>query len=155
MAILKDLPVSDRRAIRKIEDYSARIPAAAQLEPHKMLRMLRSSLHMTQAQLAKRAGMPQSHIARIEAGKADVQLGTLRKVLGALFCDFLLIPRMERDLAAVLDGRIKEKARENVSRVSGSMALEKQLPEDETLRALIRSEESRLRAHPSSDIWDD
>ena len=155
MAILKDLPVSGRRAIRKIEEYSARAPAAARLAPHEMLRTLRSALHMTQAQLAKRAGMPQSHIARIEGGKADVRLGTMRKVLGALFCDFLLIPRMARNLETVLDGRIKEKARRNVSRVSGSMALEKQLPEEETLRALIRSEESRLRAHPSSDIWDD
>jgi transcriptional regulator with XRE-family HTH domain len=120
-----------------------------------MLRTLRTALHMTQAQLANRAGMPQSHIARIEAGKADVQLGTLRKVFGALFCDFLLVPRMGRDFESVLDERIKEKARRNVSRISGTMALEKQLPEDETLQALIHSEESRLRAHPSSEIWDD
>ncbi|MFA6474422.1 MAG: helix-turn-helix transcriptional regulator [Patescibacteria group bacterium] len=39
---------------------------------------------ITQVQLAKRAGMPQSQIARIESGNHNVTIGTLNRVAGAL-----------------------------------------------------------------------
>ena len=155
MATTKNLPISNRRSIHRVSEFAARAPAAAHLPPHAVIRALRSALHMTQTQLAKRAGLPQSHLARIESGKVDLQISTLRKVLAALFCEMLVVPQMKRRLEDVLEDRIKEKARKNVSRVSGTMALEKQLPDDETIQALSRSEESRLRTHPSSEIWAD
>jgi transcriptional regulator with XRE-family HTH domain len=155
MITTKEPPVSNRRAVHRVGEFAAQAPAAALLPPHAMIRALRAALHVTQSQLVKRAGLPQSHLARVESGKGDVQLGTLRKVLGALFCETLVVPRMKRKLDDVLEDRIKEKARKNVARVSGTMALEKQLPDDGTIRALVRSEESRLRTHPSSEIWAD
>lgn len=155
MATTRNLPISNRRSIHRVSEFAARAPAAAHLPPHAVIRALRSALHMTQTQLAKRAGLPQSHLARIESGKVDLQISTLRKVLAALFCEMLVVPQMKRRLEDVLEDRIKEKARKNISRVSGTMALEKQLPDDETIQALIRSEESRLRTHPSSEIWAD
>jgi transcriptional regulator with XRE-family HTH domain len=155
MATTKELPISNRRAIHRVSEFAAQAPAVAQLPPHAMIRALRAALRMTQSQLAKRAGLPQSHLARIESGKVDTQMSTLRKLLAALFCDMLVVPRMQRKLDDVLESRIMEKARKNVARVSGTMALEKQLPDDETISALIRSEESRLRTHPSSEIWAD
>jgi transcriptional regulator with XRE-family HTH domain len=155
MTTTKELPISNRRAIQRVSEFAAQAPAAAHLPPHAMIRALRAALHMTQSQLAKRAGLPQSHLARIESGKVDLQISTLRKVLAALFCDMLVVPQMKRSLEDVLEDRIKEKARKNVARVSGTMALEKQLPDDETISSLIRSEESRLRTHPSSEIWAD
>lgn len=39
---------------------------------------------ITQVQLAKRAGMPQSQIARIESGNHNVTIGTLNRVASAL-----------------------------------------------------------------------
>jgi ribosome-binding protein aMBF1 (putative translation factor) len=39
---------------------------------------------ITQVQLAKKAGMPQSQIARIESGNHNVTIGTLNRVAGAL-----------------------------------------------------------------------
>lgn len=155
MSTTKNLPISNRRTIHRVSDFAAQAPAAAQLPPHAMIRVLRTALHMTQSQLAKRAGLPQSHMARIESGRGDLQIGTLRKVMAALFCDVLVVPQMKRRLDDVLEDRIRQKARKNVARVSGTMALEKQLPDEETLSALIRSEESRLRTHPSSEIWAD
>ena len=155
MSLTRDLPVVTRRTVHRLGDYAAQAPAAALLAPHAMIRMLRSSLHMTQSQLAKRAGLPQSHLARIESGKVDAQLSTLRKVFAALFCDALIVPKFQRSLEDALEQRIRDKARRNVARVSGTMALERQMPDEETIQALIRSEESRLRAHPSSEIWAD
>ncbi len=151
----KDLPVSDRRAIHRIAEFSGRAPAAAQLEPHAMIRMLRSALHMTQAQLAKRAGLAQSHLAKIESGKVDTQVSTLRKVFGALNCDVLVVPRMRKTPEEAVVERVKERARRNVLRVTGTMALEKQTPDDETIKDLLKAEEARLSAKPSSELWAD
>lgn len=147
------MPLSSRRAIQRVADFTERAPAAARLAPHALIRALRAELHMTQAQLAKRAGVTQPHLARIEAGKVDPQLSTLRRIFRALFCDVLVVPHMlKKPQDAVLE-RVKERARRNVLRVAGTMALEKQAPDDETIRALIRSEEARLLAHPSSELW--
>jgi len=47
---------------------------------------------MTQAQLARRAGLTQPHVALIESGKGDPQVGTLRALFNALFCDLVVLP---------------------------------------------------------------
>lgn len=44
----------------------------------------RKKKNITQVQLAKRAGMPQSQIARIESGNHNVTIGTLNRVASAL-----------------------------------------------------------------------
>lgn len=44
----------------------------------------RNKRKITQVQLAKKAGMPQSQIARIESGHHNITLGTLNKVANAL-----------------------------------------------------------------------
>jgi transcriptional regulator with XRE-family HTH domain len=155
MATTKELPLSNRRAMQRVADFAARAPAAARLPPHALVRALRAELHMTQTQLAKRAGITQSHLARIEAGKVDPQVSTLRKIFSALFCDVLVVPCMLKKPQDVMLERVKERARRNVLRVTGTMALEKQAPDGETILNLIRSEEARLLAHPSSEMWAD
>ena len=44
----------------------------------------RKKRKITQVQLAKKAGMPQSQIARIESGNHNVTIGTLNRVASAL-----------------------------------------------------------------------
>ena len=58
-----------------------------------LIRKLRNNLHISQAQLAERTGLPQSHIAKIESGKTDAQLQTIKKILDALNCDMLVLPK--------------------------------------------------------------
>ncbi|WP_456474137.1 CBS domain-containing protein [Candidatus Pyrohabitans sp.] len=48
------------------------------------LKRFRKRLGLTQTQLAERAGVSQSLIARIEAGDIDPRLSTLRKIVNAL-----------------------------------------------------------------------
>jgi predicted transcriptional regulator len=48
------------------------------------LKRLRLKLGLTQSELARRAGVSQSLIARIEAGDIDPRLSTLRKIIGVL-----------------------------------------------------------------------
>jgi predicted transcriptional regulator len=44
----------------------------------------RKQKKMTQSQLARKVGMPQSQIARIESGNSNVTVGTLAKIGDAL-----------------------------------------------------------------------
>ena len=48
------------------------------------IRILRKKAGLTQKELAKRAGVSQSLIARIEAGTVDPRLSTLRRILKAI-----------------------------------------------------------------------
>lgn len=150
------LPINTRFMVERLVSYGKRAPKATdELAPHVVIRNIRNSLHMTQAQLARRAGMPQSHLAKIETGKVDVQLSTLRRILRALNCEAVFLPKFLKSPQEVLRERIKDVARRKVARVAGTMALERQRPDERMILALIRSEEERLLARPTSEVWED
>lgn len=46
-----------------------------------MLKEARKEAHLTQAQLAERIGAKKGYISRIENGKTDIQLNTLKKIV--------------------------------------------------------------------------
>lgn len=118
-----------------------------------VMKVLRRRFRMTQAQLARRAGLHQSHIAKIESGQVDVQLGTLRKIIAALGCDLLLFPKPRRRFDETIQERARIVARWKVDRLMGTMALEAQRPDDRTYHKLVKVEEARLLRGPSSEIW--
>lgn len=60
---------------------------AASLKEARLAKML------TQQQLGKRVGLPQSHISRIERGAVDLQLSTLAEIARALDLEIKLVPR--------------------------------------------------------------
>jgi transcriptional regulator with XRE-family HTH domain len=95
-----------------------------------MIRKIRRALGMTQAQLAARADLPQSHLAKIETGRVDVQIGTLKRILRALHCELVLVPRFLKTPRQAVRERIQE-------------------------LSLSRSERKRLRGRASSRIWED
>jgi DNA-binding XRE family transcriptional regulator len=72
--------------------HAGRAPKRPALEPPALIRTLRARLRMSQAELARRSGLTQSHVARIETGALDPQWSTLRRLLGALFCGAALLP---------------------------------------------------------------
>lgn len=74
--------------------------------PGRLIQRLRRGLQWSQLQLAKRAGMPRSLIGRVESG-GDARLSSLRRLLGALGCELVVLPASETLLA-----RFKTKALE-------------------------------------------
>jgi len=91
--------------------FVRRAPDAAARAPGFYLRAVRGKLRMSQAQLARRAKVGQSHIARIELGKVEADLATLRRLFDALFCDLLVIPKPRQELGDALAERNAEKRR--------------------------------------------
>jgi len=110
---------------------------------------------MNQRQLARRCGIPQSHLTRIEQGKGDVQYGSLRRIFQALFCQPILNVRPEKDFDAILAARAHVVAERRIRKTLGTMALENQEPDRETTQELLRREERRLLNNPSAELWDD
>lgn len=150
------LPVSTEFLLDQFVAYGRKAPEGLESIPvHALIRMVRHALRMTQAQFAKRAGLPQSHLALLESGKADLKLATLRKIMRAANGELLIVPRFRKTPASLVAERIGEVARNKIMRVAGSMALEKQLPEDAMIKKLIKAEEDRLLREASTEIWED
>lgn len=97
------------QAINEVIRFVSHAPAAAAHQPGFQLRGLRGKMRMSQAQLARRSGIDQSQIARIELGKVEPSLETLRRLFGALFCDLLIMPKPRVPLGDALAERNAEK----------------------------------------------
>ncbi len=152
----KRLPVSSQFLVDQLVAYGQSAPQAVDSLPaHTLIRMLRKALRMTQAQLAARAKVPQSYLAVIESGRTDLKLSTLRKIVSALQGDLIIAARFRKTPEEMVAERIGELARKKVARVTGTMALEKQQPEDEMTRRLIQAEVDRMTREASSEIWEE
>ena len=137
-------------------DWAADAPeGAGQYAAHGLVRLMRTRLGMTQAQLAKRCGLTQSHIANIENGNVDMQLTTLRRIFSAMRCRLVLAPQPEESLDEIVERQARKAAAARVRRVSGTMAMEEQLPEKGMIEGLVEAETEKLRRNPSSEIWED
>src|ERR1700742_3869223 len=92
------------------------------------LRAIRQALGMTTRQLAKSVGVTQAAVVDAERteAKGDITLATLQRYAAALGCElsYALVPK--RPLQEVVKERADRIARDQVSRVRHSMALEDQ-----------------------------
>lgn len=64
-----------------------------QAEIGRKLRQARNAKGLSQAVLAKRAGVPQSHISKIENTGVDLRLSSLSEIARALDLELMLVPR--------------------------------------------------------------
>lgn len=118
------------------------------------IRALRNYLRMTQTELAQRAHIPQSHLALIESGKIDPQVGTLKKIFEGLSCDLVIQPLPRRPLAEVLRGRARAVALKRLKPVMGTMALENQAPEKEVFKRLLEKRTDDVLNDPRERLGD-
>lgn len=97
--------VVQMQTLNEVLLYSGLAPDCTRRETGFYLKALRGKLRMSQAQLGRRSGVDQGQIARLESGKIEAELKTLRKLFGALFCDLLIIPKARRPLGDALGER--------------------------------------------------
>ena len=74
----------------------------------KLLKQARKAKGLTQAALGAKMGLPQSYIAKIEAGKVDLQISKLQEIARLLDLDPMLIPRpLIPAIRSIISGRGK------------------------------------------------
>src|SRR3989338_546522 len=119
------------------------------------VRQLREMLGMTQAQLARRAGMSQSAIAEIEAGKRyDLRLSTIQRLSDGLNGRLFIGLLPESNIQALLDQRSGEIARNIVLATAGSAAIELQLPDQAFVAAQIEKTQKEILKKHRSWLWE-
>ena len=150
----KKLTLTQKKLLDMIAEYAKALPAELkQLPVSTLVKLLRKRLHMTQADLAHRAKVPQSFISKIESGREKPKLATLEKLFSALFCDCVLIPIPIASFDEILNKQALKAARSRLEYVLGTMSLEKQLPGKEIADELVKTELERLLQSGSSEIW--
>ncbi len=106
MPILTKVPLIHRVALNELVIRLSHPPKAMTYPPAAYLRALRSYMRMSQRQLARRSGLGQAHICRIERGRVDPGLAAWRRLFDALFCDLLIVPRPRRRPGDALGERL-------------------------------------------------
>ena len=120
------------------------------------IRAIRTAIGMTAEQLAKRLHVTRQAVSDAERREAadEITLAQLRRIAGALECElvYAIVPR--RSLREVVDRRAETLARDEVARVSHSMALEAQGTDEAWLPARVEQVKREILAHPWSRLWD-
>lgn len=120
-----------------------------------LIKSIRVQLGMSQKTLAKRAGVPQSTISRIEQEEREANLSTLNKILGAISCDLVIVPLLQDSIDAIRRKQARKMAEKQVRYLEGTMNLEDQQPDSRFIAELIKQEEERLLQGPNSKLWDE
>ena len=119
------------------------------------LRAVRQAMGMTTRQLAKSVGVTQAAVVDAERTEArgDITLATLRRYAAALGCElnYALVPK--RSLQEMIEERADGIAREQVSRVRHSMALEDQATSQEDMERETEDLRRKLLAGRRSRLW--
>ena len=108
---------------------------------------------MTQAELAKYAGLAQSQIAAIEGGKVNPQVRTLQKIFEALSGDLVIAPKPTKPLDEILRGRARAMALKRLKQSMGTMALEGQAPGREVFLKLLEKRTNEILKDPGEKLW--
>jgi predicted DNA-binding mobile mystery protein A len=147
----KSWTIADDIAIADLQAQSRDL--SVNLSHTDWIRALRNYLRMTQAELAQRSHVPQSHLAQIESGKIDLQVGTLKKIFEGLSCELGIQPLPRKPLSEVLRGRARSIALKRLKQVMGTMALENQAPEEEMFKRLLEKRTDDILNDPRERLW--
>ena len=148
---MKRLNIVDEISLSKLtqpKDESFSEPTSGE-----WIKILRTALRMTQAELANRAKVTQPHLGRIEGGKIDPRTNTLRRIFQALSCDFVIMPRPKKDIKEVLRGRARSIALKRLKQAMGPMALEGQASEPEIFRQLLEKRTEEILNDSRERLW--
>lgn len=110
---------------------------------------------MTTRQLAKSVGVTQAAVADAERteAKGDITLATLRRYAAALDCELIYALVPKRPLLEMVEERADRIARDQVSRVRHSMALEDQLTDKRQSKRQIEELRRKLLEGKRSRLW--
>lgn len=151
---MKSRSISERLLIEKVAKTSQKTSSALRgLSIGNLIKIIRLQLGMSQKILAKRAGIPQSTISRVEQGQRDVNLSTLQKILSAISCDLVIAPLLYDSIDIIRRKQARRVAEKRLHYLTGTMSLEDQQPDAKFVEELLKQEEDRLLQGPKEKLW--
>ena len=147
----KHITIVDDLSLSKLQVDSS--PVDQNLQPGDWIRLLRSYLRMTQAELAKRAKITQANLVAIESGKVDPRVSTLQRIYKGLYCNLSVKPQPKQSLEEQLRGRARAVALQRLKKTMGTMALEEQAPEKEMFKKLLEKRTDEILRDPRERLW--
>ncbi len=118
-----------------------------------LLALIRRQLNMSQRVLAKKSKVYQSTISRIESGALSPNIDTLNKLFEALSCSIIISAIPYEDLEKIKIKQAYKQAEKKVNYLLGTMALEKQKPDQKFIDEQIKEEKNKLIN--SKDLWNE
>lgn len=153
---MKLYSLSEKLFIEKMGKLACKMKIAMKgLSIGALIKSIRTQLKMSQKTLAKRAGIPQATVSRIEQGQRDVNLSTLHKIFNALECDIVLAPLLHDSIDNILRKQAKKIAKKQVEYLKGTMNLEAQHPDLKFLEHLLKQEEEKLLQGSNYKLWEE
>ena len=123
--------------------------------PSGWAKALREALGMPAAYLAKRLGVVPSTVLRLETSEADdtISLASLRRMAEVLDCElqYALVPR--KTIAQTLQIQADKVARERMTTVAHTMALEAQATSPESVEAQVQEMADSLLRGSRRELW--
>jgi predicted DNA-binding mobile mystery protein A len=119
------------------------------------VRAIRESLGMSAAAFARRLGMTQPGVSKLERAEASdaITLASLRKLAQALDCElhYALVPRTS--LTQQLQKRAEAVAKDRLTRVAHSMALEDQAVDKSLTQLQLELASKELLEGSRRELW--
>ena len=114
--------------IRSLDKKTSSLADAKNIVPKGSgwINTVREALGMTAVQLAKRLGVTQPRIAKLESNEENLKLSTMKKVAEALDCEFVYYFKPKTTFQDIVQNQAKKKAEEILLGVNLNMALENQ-----------------------------
>lgn len=152
---MKKVSVAEKHFLAQLTKVAETLTGGnRQATPAFLIALIRKRLRMSQQVLAKRAKLPQPMISRIEAGKVEPSITTLKKIFDALYCDVVMVPIPRKNFDTVLEEQANRMAKRRVGYLRGTMSLEKQEPKNVMLQELIKEEERNILNSDSVRMWE-
>ncbi|MBX9586838.1 MAG: mobile mystery protein A [Gammaproteobacteria bacterium] len=121
------------------------------------IKAIRTALEMTSTQLAKRLGVDQSQVIKLEQAEASdtITLKSLRKVANALDCEFVyaLVPRTS--LEVKFEQQIDLVAKRRFSSLQHNMELEKQGLSEKSQKRQLKELRNIMLKNPPKKLWEE
>jgi predicted DNA-binding mobile mystery protein A len=143
--IVDDIALSKLQVGSSLDDHN--------LHPKDWIRLLRTYLRMTQAELANRANITRANLVAIESGKVDPRVSTLQRIYHGLSCHLSIEPRPQKPLEDLLRGRARAVALKRLKKTMGTMALEEQAPDKEIFKKLLEKRTDDILRDPREKLW--
>lgn len=153
---MKPFSPSEKLLIEEVSQTAKSLAVVVRgLSIGELIKITRTQLGMSQTCLAKRAGVPQSTVSRIEKGQRDLSLYTLQKILSAISCDLVIAPTLQESIETIRRKQAKKIAQKHVHYLKGTMNLEEQQPDARFVEELLKQEEDQLLQGPNAKLWEE